>query len=107
MDVAYRYTIERERYSQDNRYASKSRIFFFYEKEKSKDLKFTAEFEYLPNLSESDDYQLKFKPSLTSKLSTLFSMKSSFEWKFDNSPVQDRKKDDYAFVLTFLADFTL
>ncbi len=107
IDIAYRYTIERARYSDDNIYASKARLFLFFEKEHSKDLKYAAEFEYLPNLTESQDYQLRFTPSMTSTLNSLFSMKSSFEWKYDNDPILDRKKDDYAFILTFIANFSL
>ena len=62
--------------------------------------------EYLPNLSDSDDYLINFEPSLSVALSSIFSMKVAYLGKYDAQPSAAGNKDyDWLYTTSLLAKF--
>lgn len=65
-----------------------------------------ASVEYIPYLdSTSDDYQVNSLLSLSSALSTMFSLKVSYEVKTDNLPVAGAEKTDSKLTTALVAKF--
>jgi len=44
--------------------------------------------EYLPNLSEKNDYQVNTELSLAAALTSVFSLKTGYQVRFDNVPAK-------------------
>ena len=62
-------------------------------------------FEYLPNLSESDDYILSFEPSVSFNISKVFSLKMAYRWNYDNEPAVNKGKHDTMYTTSLIAKF--
>jgi putative salt-induced outer membrane protein len=61
--------------------------------------------EYLPNFSNSTDYQINFEFAIEAAMSNLFSLKTAFLWNYDNQPVAGNLMHDYTFTTGLLASF--
>ena len=105
-ELGYRYTIEEStdttaadrKDSKGRAYLETSRVF-------KKDLTGKFWVEYLPNFSNSDDFLINLEPSIIVALSSTFSMKSAYLWKYDNSPNAGNGKHDYNYTLSLIANF--
>lgn len=62
--------------------------------------------EYLPNFSESEDYQINFGPSLAFSLTSIFSVKVGYEGRYDNQPaIVGNKKFEYLYTTSLISKF--
>jgi putative salt-induced outer membrane protein len=105
VEAGYRYTVEENTQSEeDERKDSKGRVYLESHYQFKKWLKGKIWYEYLPNFSRSVDYQMSFGPSLKVALSSIFSLKTSYLWRYDNYPAIDKGKHDYTFLLTLMAE---
>lgn len=64
-----------------------------------------ASVEYVPNFDESKDYQVKSEVSLSSAISTMFSLKVAYESKTDNLPEPGAEKTDTKLTTALVAKF--
>ena len=104
-DIGYRYTSEEKSFSSDKESFNKGKVRITYKTNIDKKVKVETFYEYLPNFTESDDYQMNASISLITKTISFLSIKTSLDWKFDNKPAENQKKDDTALNLSFIADF--
>lgn len=105
-ELGYRYTIEKSTNSNiEDKKDNKSRLYSEISQELKKDLRAKFWIEYLPNLSESEDYLINFEPSLIMTLTSILSLKSSYLWNYDNQPASEKGKHDYQYLLTLIAKF--
>ena len=66
--------------------------------------KFTVE--YVPNFTETDDWQLNVSPSLIMQMSSLLSLKLGYEGKYDNKTAEEtHRKFDFNYTTTLIAKF--
>jgi len=61
--------------------------------------------EYLPNLTESRDWQFNSEASVSAAISTMFSIKTGYLLRFDNQPAGSFKKTDKLFTTSLVAKF--
>ncbi|MEK6556246.1 MAG: DUF481 domain-containing protein, partial [Bdellovibrionota bacterium] len=61
--------------------------------------------EYLPNFETTDDYQTNWEASVSSALSTMFSLKVAYLSKTDHDPVPGAEKTDTTFTTALVAKF--
>ena len=61
--------------------------------------------EYLPNLDVSKDYQYNWEASVSSALSSVFSLKVAYLSKTDNEPVANAEKTDTTLTTALVAKF--
>jgi putative salt-induced outer membrane protein len=61
--------------------------------------------EYLPNFSDSDDWQINVEPSLNFAMSSNLSIKVGHLYKYDNFPVPTLKRYDSQYTTTLIAKF--
>jgi putative salt-induced outer membrane protein len=105
-ELGYRYSIEKNvDTSVTDQKDSKGRIFIEGSKNFKKSAKGKLWIEYLPNFSESEDYFLNLEPSLIVSLTSVFSMKTAYLWKYNNGPPNGSGKHDYNYTLTLIANF--
>jgi putative salt-induced outer membrane protein len=106
IESGLRYTIEKstDRSIVDKK-AGKGRIYLEGGRKIKNDMTIKLWLEYLPNFSESDDYQINFEPSLNMTLTSILSMKTAYLWQYDNVPAVNTGKHDYNFNLTLIAKF--
>lgn len=103
-EAGYRYT--KENRTDDRRNYSSLRAYTEAEKKWSATVSTKYWLEYLPNLSESDDYQLNTELSLNAALSSIFSVKTAYLVKFDNEPATGVSyKSDRLFTTALVAKF--
>ncbi len=63
-------------------------------------------FEYLPNLSDRDDYRFNFEPSVSVMLNEIFSLKAADLFKYQNElPPNFKKYMDSFFTLSLVSKF--
>ncbi|MBC99361.1 MAG: hypothetical protein CME63_16580 [Halobacteriovoraceae bacterium] len=67
------------------------------------EIKFWAE--YLPNFTNSTDWQLNFAPSFQYNFMTNLALKWSYTGKYDNLPVPGNKKFDFQYTTSLIANF--
>lgn len=105
-EIGYRYSIEKyvDKTVADKK-SSKGRIFIDGGKEIKKGMTGKMTVEYLHNFSDTDDFILNIEPSMVLTLTSTFSMKTAYIWKYDNQPVPGNKKQDYNFALSLIANF--
>ena len=104
IESGYRRTLESDLEGRKTN-GSKLRIFTEYKRQHDKNLFFRLWVEALPNLSESDDWQTNFEPSLNYTLSQTFTLKLAYLHKYDNLPAMDTKKSDYQYTTSLIAKF--
>lgn len=62
--------------------------------------------EYVPNFSQSKDYLMIYEASLTSILTSMFSLKVAYKGMYDNVPaVMGNKNYDYTYTTSLVAKF--
>ncbi len=103
-ELGYRYTIEEDLIGESENY-SKMRLFSEYSLALNENVKFKYWLEYVPNLTESGQYQLSMEPVVEVVLAKELFFKVSYEWKYENTPVAGKSKQDYAFKTSLLATF--
>lgn len=84
---------------------SKLRIYTEYTRQHSESVFFKIWVEALPNLSESDDWQINFEPSLNVTMSKTFTLKLAYLHKYDNEPTVGSKNSDYQYTTALIAKF--
>lgn len=105
-EVSYRYSLEENTSNAiADKKDSKSRIYSEVEKILNENVTGKLWLEYLPNFTESEDYQINFEPSLSVSLSKIFSLKTSYLWKYDHEPVAGKKTHDTTYTTSIIAKF--
>lgn len=105
-ELGYRYTVEKStNTSTKDKKDSKGRAYLETSKNFKKDLIGKFWLEYLPNFSQTDDYLINLEPSITMALSSIFSMKSAYHWKYNNAPNTGIGKHDYTYTLSLITKF--
>ena len=62
--------------------------------------------EYILNVDNTDDYEVNFEPSIIVKINSLFSMKVSYQSRYDNVPASaDAENLDTLFATSLIAKF--
>lgn len=107
VEAGYRYTYER---STDITVGSenfqKGRLFAEYAKSFREGLSARIWTELIPNFTDSEDYILRFQPSLRVSLTNVFSLSLSYRGVYDNQPsAPGRKKYDYTYTTSIIAKF--
>ncbi|MBT7609758.1 MAG: DUF481 domain-containing protein [Bacteriovoracaceae bacterium] len=105
-ELGYRYSIEQ---NIDQTIAllkdSKGRVYLEGSKTLKSNIKGKFWLEYLPNFSRSQDYLINLEPSLLISLTSVFSMKTAYLWKYNNGPSVGTGKHDYNYTLTLISNF--
>ena len=105
VEGAYRYTIE-DRYSSDNLYQHKARTYTEWNRKQSETLQWKLWLEYLPNFSNGHDWMTTGEASLTTILTSMFSLKVAYKGIYDNLPAQPGLKNyDYITTTSLVAKF--
>ena len=84
---------------------SKARLYTETEHKFSSHFSAKAWFEYLPNFSESDDYQYSYEPSIIATLNSNFALKVAHKWEYDNQPAPGGQRRDKLFTTSLVANF--
>ena len=102
---AYRYTVE-DRYTADNLYQHKSRTYTEWNHKQSETLQWKLWLEYLPNFSDGHDWMMTGEASMTTILTSIFSLKVAYKGLYDNLPAQPGLKNyDYITTTSLVAKF--
>ena len=98
-ELVYRYAIE-DRYDPlDNSFEHKGRLYNEFEHKYAENMKYSFWLEYVPNFNNGEDYLVNGEISLTSIISSTFSLKVSYKGQYDNRPASDELKN-YDFIST-------
>lgn len=65
----------------------------------------SQDFEYLGNLKDSKGYRMNAETALVTSISTHFSLKASYLWKFSNSPAAGFRKTDTMTAMTIIVNY--
>ena len=104
-ELGYRYFHE-DRLDDSQAYSNYGRLYSEWEQKWQKNFSTKIWFEYLPNFTEQKDWQFNSEVSLTTILSEIFSLKSSFLLRRDNSPAPGVEyKNDTLFTTAIVAKF--
>jgi hypothetical protein len=108
--LGLRYTVEkttaRNEDNEDVFNYTKGNVYYEITHKMSESLSYKFWFEYLPNLTESEDYQITYEPSLIFVLSNTFSLKTGYKGIYDNQPnVEGNEYTDFTFTTSILAKF--
>lgn len=103
-EAGYRRTLEADLAGRKTN-GSKLRIYSEYSRQHSANLFFKLWVEALPNISESDDWQINVEPSLNYTLSKMFTLKTAYLHKYDNEPALGTKNSDYQTTMALIAKF--
>jgi putative salt-induced outer membrane protein len=105
-EIGYRYTVENStKTSDETKKDNKGRLYIEGSRTINPDIIGKLWIEYIPNFSDSDDYLVNIEPSLIVNLSSRFSLKTAYLWKYDNLPPSDKLKHDYQYNLSLIANF--
>jgi hypothetical protein len=105
-ELGYRYTIE-------NRYApipdtidNRGRFYNEYNSQVSQSFQYKAWFEYIPNFTTGKDWLLNGEVSITSFLTSVFSLKLAYKGMYDNLPATPALKNyDHLTTTSLVAKF--
>jgi putative salt-induced outer membrane protein len=105
-ELGYRYTIEDRYQPEDNQYSNKARAYTEWNHKYSETFRYRLWAEYVPNFSQSKDYLMVYEASLTSILTSMFSLKVAYKGMYDNVPaVMGNKNYDYTYTTSLVAKF--
>jgi putative salt-induced outer membrane protein len=109
-ELGARYTIEkktvRNEDDEDVLNYTKARLYYEIAIKSTEALSYKFWAEYIPNFTESDDYQITYEPSLSFSLSKTFSLKTAYKAVYDNQPnVDGYEYTDYTLTTSVLANF--
>jgi putative salt-induced outer membrane protein len=105
-ELGYRYAIE-DRYSPErNTFDNKGRFYNEINQKLSETVQYKLWLEYVPNFTQPKDYLVNGEASLTSILSSIFSLKVSYLGTYDNRPAQKGFKNyDFTSTTSIVAKF--
>jgi putative salt-induced outer membrane protein len=105
-ELGYRYTIE-DRYSpEENQYSNKIRFYNEFFEKKGDSLQYRFWVEFVPNLSQTSDYLVTFEASMTTILTSMFSLKISYKGIYDAVPAFEKNREyDYTYSTALVAKF--
>lgn len=104
-ELSYRYTAE-DRYIAENVYQHKARTFTEWAYKYSETLQWKIWLEYVPNFSDGRDWMTTGEASLTSILTSMFSLKVAYRGLYDNLPANTGLKNyDYITTTSLVAKF--
>ncbi len=81
------------------------RIYGIIGRKKTEDIELKFWAEYLPNFTDSEDWQINFAPSFQYNFHTNLALKWSYVGKYDNLPVPGNKKFDFQYTTSLIANF--
>lgn len=109
LEAGYRYTEELRTEEADN-----GQDVFYFNKvnlttellRKRKNYTYGVWLQYLPNFTDSEDYQINIEPSLTVIINDLFSLKVSYRGNYDNQPnVTGNERLDWKYTTALVAKY--
>lgn len=105
-ELGYRYSLE-ERYApQPNTYDNKVRLYNELTHKISETVQYKLWLEFIPNLTQDDDYLINGEASLTAILNSVFSLKVAYLGMYDNRPAKDGYKNyDHTTTTSIVAKF--
>lgn len=105
-ELSYRYSIE-DRYAPiANTYDNKGRSYNEFSHKFSETVQYKVWLEYVPNFTAGSDYLINGEASVTTILSSVFSLKVAYLGNYDNLPAKsDLKNYDYATTTALVAKF--
>lgn len=105
-ELGFRYTIE-DRYAPiENTYDNKGRLYNEFSHKYSETVQYKFWLEYVPNFTAGSDYLINGEASLTSILTSTFSLKVAYLGMYDNQPAFSGFKNyDYATTTSIVAKF--
>jgi putative salt-induced outer membrane protein len=105
-ELSYRYAIE-DRYDPlENSTDHKARFYNEFDHKYSETLQYKLWLEYVPNFTDGKDYLVNGEASITSILSTMFSLKVAYKGMYDNRPASPGFKNyDYLTTTSLVAKF--
>lgn len=84
---------------------SQGRLYAIGKKKTSNNWSFQTWMEYLPNFTDSEDWQLNFEPSFNFNFHSNLALKWGYLGKYDNQPVNGNKKFDFTYITSLIAKF--
>lgn len=84
---------------------SQGRVYLEGKRTPSKDITMKLWAEYLPNFTDSEDWQLNFEPSFQYNFHSNLALKWGYLGRYDNLPVPGNKKFDFSYMTSLIAKF--
>lgn len=84
---------------------SQGRLYAIGKKKTSNNWSFQTWMEYLPNFTDSEDWQFNFEPSFNFNFHSNLALKWGYLGKYDNLPVAGNKKFDFTYITSLIAKF--
>ncbi|PIP89490.1 MAG: hypothetical protein COW01_03260 [Bdellovibrionales bacterium CG12_big_fil_rev_8_21_14_0_65_38_15] len=104
-EAGYRYVVE-EKTDHSYTHNNQLRLFGDYDQKLNKNVSFKFFSEYLKDIEIGDAWEFNFGPSVTSTLSSIFSLKVGFKGEYRNLPaVTGARKFDYTYTTGLIASF--
>lgn len=105
-ELAYRYTIEKRYEPAPNAYDNKARVYNEFSHKFSETVQYKFWLEYVPNFTVKKDYLINGEASITSILTSIFSLKVAYMGMYDNKPATTAIKNyDYATTTSLVVKF--
>jgi putative salt-induced outer membrane protein len=105
-ELSYRYTIEDRYEPLENTYDNKARLYNEFDHKYSETLQYKLWLEYVPNFTDGKDYLINGEASVTSILTSMFSLKVAYKGMYDNKPADSGFKNyDYLTTTSIVAKF--
>lgn len=104
-ELGYRYRNERLLGQEEADGDSQGRVYLEGSRQNTETLFTMLWVEYLPNISTSKDWQVKFEPSVNFAISSNFSLKVGYLYRYDNKPAPFTKRYDTTYSTTLIAKF--
>lgn len=102
----FRYTVEDRYGPSQTQFENKGRLYQEYNDKPSKYFSYRLWLEYIPNFTTKGDYLIIHEASITSILSSIFSLKVAFRGSYDNRPATVGNKNyDYSYTTSLVARF--
>jgi putative salt-induced outer membrane protein len=103
-EIGYRYRKEKS-ISGETLSQSQARLYLEGKRENKKDFSTNLWVEYLPNFTDSEDWQVSFEPSLRFNFLANLAFKWGYLGRYDNQPVLGNKKFDFLYTTSLIAKF--
>lgn len=104
-ELGYRYSIE-DRYYSETAYENKGRVFLEYNNKPNQNFSYRIWGEFLPNFTNSGDYLFIHEASVTSILTSRFSLKFAWRGIYDQEPIIEGNKNyDFTYTTSLVARF--
>ncbi len=105
-ELSYRYTIENRYAPTEDLYDQKARFYNELAHKYSPTVQYKFWLEYIPNFTDGKDYLVNGEASVTSILSSIFSLKVAYMGMYDNKPTLPTLKNyDFATTTSLVAKF--